>query len=100
MKSWMTPITPLTSRQEVRVRIPWPSEPPGSPRRSGEPPGSSRREDGGDKPRRSPFVTLYLAAGDAGDGAANDFVVWQQPRFLIPGRPDLPLRDVRAFTKA
>src|SRR5262249_55350336 len=74
MKSWMGPITPLTSRQEIRLRIP---------------PVSEGKE-----------VTLYLATGDAGDGAANDFVVWHQPRFLIPGRPDLPLRDVRAFTNA
>ena len=74
MKSWMAPIMPKTSRQEVRLRIP---------------PASSAKE-----------ITLSLAAGDAGDSAANDFVVWQRPRFLIPGRPDLPLRDVRAFTTA
>ena len=42
-------------------------------------------------------VTLYLAAGDAGDGPANDLVVWQQPRLVAPGRPDLLLRDVRGF---
>src|SRR5262245_61274368 len=73
MKSWMVSITPLVSRQEVRLRIP---------------PPDGRKE-----------VTLYLVAGDAGDGAENDAVVWQQPRFLIPGRPDLPLRDLPAFTK-
>src|SRR5262245_21290451 len=74
MKSWMASITPLTSRQEIRLRIPV---------------SGSAKE-----------VTVYLVAGDACDGAANDFVLWQQPRFLIPGRPDLPLRDVRAFTNA
>src|SRR5262249_32486381 len=73
LKSWMVPTLPLASRQEVRLKVPAPS--------SGE------------------ETTLYLTASGAGDGAANDFVVWQQPRFVIPGRPDLPLRDVRAFTK-
>ena len=34
-------------------------------------------------------------AGDAGDGNEHDFVVWEQPRLVAPGRPDLLLRDVR-----
>ena len=42
-------------------------------------------------------VSLYLVAGDAGDGNVNDYVEWRQPRFVIPGRADLPLRDVRDF---
>jgi hypothetical protein len=73
LKPWMVPVLPLVSRKEVRLKVPPPDE------------GNE--------------TTLYLTAGDAGDGAANDFVVWQQPRFVIPGRPDLPLRDVRAFTR-
>src|SRR5262249_35995997 len=73
MKSWMVPVTPLTSRQEIRLAVP---------------------------AATSPEVRLYLAAGTAGDGAAHDLVVWQQPRFVIPDRPDLPLRDVRDFTLA
>ena len=40
-------------------------------------------------------VTVYLVAGDAGDGNEHDFVVWEQPRLVAPGRPDLLLRDVR-----
>ena len=40
-------------------------------------------------------VTLSLVAGDAGDGNEHDFVVWEQPRLVAPGRPDLLLRDVR-----
>ena len=41
--------------------------------------------------------TLSLVASDAGDGNEHDFVVWQQPRLVAPGRPDLLLRDVRAI---
>jgi hypothetical protein len=72
LKPWMVPAVPLTPRQEVRLKVPAAGA------------GNA--------------TTLYLAAGDAGDGAAHDFVVWHHPRFVIPGRPDLPLRDVRAFT--
>ena len=71
-KAWMEPVNPLAAKQEVRLKI------PASP-------------DGKD-------VTLYLAASDAGDGNENDFVVWQQPRLVAPGRPDLLLRDVRAVS--
>jgi hypothetical protein len=42
---------------------------------------------------------LYLAAGDAGDGGDGDVVEWRQPRFLFPGRPDLPLREVRDLAR-
>src|SRR5205085_2031239 len=68
-KAWMEPVNPLTSKQEVRLKIP----------------ASTNRE-----------VTLYLVAGDAGDGNDGDFVIWQQPRLAAPGRPNLLLRDVRA----
>ncbi|MFO0843575.1 MAG: DUF1592 domain-containing protein [Gemmataceae bacterium] len=74
MKSWMVPVTPLTSRQEVRFKVP----------------GAAAGKE----------VSLFLAAGDAGDGANDDVVVWQRPRLVIPGRPDLPLREVRDFTQA
>lgn len=73
MKSWMVAIDPLVARQEVRNRVPMP-------------------EKGNE-------VTLHLNVGDAGDGSDNDVVVWQQPRFVIPGKPDLPLRDVRDFVQ-
>lgn len=72
MKSWMAPVQPITARQEIRLKMPTTIT------------GSE--------------FTLYLAASNTGAEAASDFVVWQRPRFVIPGRPDLPLRDVRAFT--
>lgn len=73
MKSWMVAANPLTARQEFRVKLT---------------PAEGAEE-----------VVVYLAAGDAGDGAAHDFLTWQQPRLVAPGRPDLPLRDVRDFTR-
>ena len=69
-KGWQEPVTPLAAQQEMRLKLAAPA-------------------DGGD-------VTLYLAAGDAGDGNEHDFAVWENPRLVAPGRPDLPLRDVRA----
>ena len=51
-------------------------------------------------PKDSDEVVLYLAAGDAGDGNAQDFVVWERPRLVAPGRPDVLLRDVRAAANA
>ncbi len=71
-KAWMEPVSALATKQEVRLKIPAPP-------------------DGTD-------VTLFLAASDAGDGNEHDFVVWQQPRLVAPGRPDLLLRDVRAVS--
>ena len=44
-------------------------------------------------------VTLALVTGDAGDGNERDFVLWQQPRLIAPGRPDLLLRDVRQVSR-
>jgi hypothetical protein len=66
---WMEPVEPLTTRQEFRV--PLPASAPGTD------------------------VVLYLAAGDAGDGNEQDYVVWERPRLVAPGRPDLLLRDLR-----
>lgn len=72
-KAWMEPVSPLAARQEIRVAMPTTASP-------GE------------------EVTLYLAAGDAGDGRTSDFAVWEHPRLVAPGRPDLLLRDVREVT--
>ncbi len=68
-KAWQEPVTPLTSRQEMRIKLPATTD---------------QKE-----------ITLYLATGDAGDGNERDFAVWERPRLVAPGRPDLLLRDVR-----
>ena len=67
-KAWMEPLTPIVERQELRLKMP--------------------AAGTGD-------VTLYLVAGDAGDGNDHDHVVWERPRLVAPGRPELLLRDVR-----
>lgn len=78
MKSWMVAVNPVTNRQEIRWKLP--AAAPGT--------------DTGADP-----VTVYLAAGEAGDGAAGDFLVWERPRLVTPGRPDLALRDLRPFAR-
>jgi hypothetical protein len=72
-KAWMEPVSPITGQQELRLKLP-------------------AMSDGKD-------IVLYLAAGDAGDGNDHDFVVWERPRLVSPGRPDLLLRDVRGVTR-
>jgi hypothetical protein len=67
-KAWMEPVTPIVTRQELRLKLP----------------AVTDHE-----------VTVYLVANSAGDGNEHDFVVWEQPRLVAPGRPDLRLRDVR-----
>ncbi len=73
-KAWQVPVTPLASAREVRLKIP--------------------------APAAGQDVTLYLAASDAGDGNSDDFAVWENPRLVAPGRPDLALRDVRAAVES
>lgn len=68
-KAWMEPISPITSGVEIRHKI---------------------ADSTDDRP-----ITLYLTAYDAGDGNAEDFVMWRKPRLVGPGRPDLPLRDLQ-----
>jgi hypothetical protein len=72
--AWQEPVTPIAEAREIRLKIPTPKE------------GAE--------------TTLYLATSDAGDGNAGDFAIWENPRLVAPGRPELPLRDVRAAAVA
>ncbi len=74
-KSWMEAINPIATSQDFRVAMPKPAE-------------------GTDE------VTIYLVAGDAGDGNQGDQVVWQKPRLVAAGRQDLLLKDVRRVSQA
>ena len=67
--AWQVPVQPLAARQEIRTKLPAP-------------------QDGKN-------MTLYLATSDASDGNEHDFAVWENPRFVAAGQPDLLLRDVR-----
>ncbi|MFZ4765399.1 MAG: DUF1592 domain-containing protein, partial [Roseimicrobium sp.] len=69
-KAWQEPVTPLVAKQEMRVKL----------------------DSGKD-------TTLYLSTGDAGDDSEGDDVVWENPRLVAPGRPDLPINDLPALVK-
>ena len=71
--AWMEPVNPVVARQEFRMKLA--------------------------APTHGQDVTVYWVAGDAGDGAEHDFVLWQQPRIEFPDRPPLPLRDVRGVVR-
>ena len=73
-KAWQVPVVPLEARQDVKLKLAAP-------------------KDGNE-------ITIYLVASDAGDSNEGDFVVWENPRLVAPGRPDLRLRDVRAAVDA
>lgn len=68
-KAWQEPVSPITSRQELRTKI-----------------ATSPDKD---------VVTYYLTVGDAGDGNQGDFAVIERPRLVMEGRPDMLLRDVQ-----
>lgn len=70
---WMESVTPIVTQQELRFKLPDPND--------------------GDA------VVVSLVTTDAGDGNEEDFAVWQQPRLVAPGRPDLLLRDVWEVTR-
>ncbi len=74
-KAWQVPVTPLAAAREVRLKLPAPAA-------------------------GSDVVTLYLTASDAGDGDEHDLALWENPRLVGPGVPDLPLRDVRSAMAA
>jgi hypothetical protein len=67
-KSWMEAVTPLAASQEIRVKL--------------------------DAPDKAGDVLVYLSAGDAGDGNADDYALWDNPHIVAKGRPDLSLRDI------
>lgn len=74
---WMEPVSPLVTEKKVCFSLP-------------------QFADG----REPEDFVFSLVAGDAGDGNDNDFVVWQEPRLVAHGRPDILLRDVRRLARS
>ena len=74
---WMEPVNPLVTEKKVCFSVP-------------------QFADG----REPEDLVFSLVAGDAGDGNDNDFVVWQEPRLVAHGRPDILLRDVRRLARS
>ncbi|MCB1090621.1 MAG: DUF1587 domain-containing protein, partial [Verrucomicrobiae bacterium] len=73
-KAWQEAVNPLREEHEARLKLTAPA-------------------DGGD-------LTLYLVTSDAGDGTEHDAAVWENPRLVAPGRPDLPVRQLPAILSA
>jgi hypothetical protein len=69
-KAWQEPVTPLVPKHEMRVKLASTSD-----------------------------VTLYLTTTDAGDGSNGDEVIWENPRLVAPGRPDLPISNLPTLVK-
>ncbi|MGZ8898941.1 MAG: DUF1592 domain-containing protein [Limisphaerales bacterium] len=70
-KAWMEPVDPLTSKQELRLKLPK---------------GTNAQE-----------VVVYLVASDLGDGNDQDVVIWEKPRLVKKGVADTLLRDTDAL---
>ncbi len=70
-KAWQTPVTPLAERREIRLKLP--------------------------KAGVADSIPVWFAAGDAGDGSAGDVAIFEAPRIVAPGRPDLLLADLRGL---
>ena len=70
-KAWQTPVTPLAERREIRVKLP--------------------------KGGVEESIPVWFAVSDAGDGGAGDVALFEAPRIVSPGRPDLLLADLRAL---
>jgi mono/diheme cytochrome c family protein len=65
-KAWQEPVTPVAASRDIKVKL------------------------------GAQDTTLFLTTTDAGDGAENDAAIWKNPRLVMPGRADIPLRDVRS----
>ncbi len=69
-KAWQEPISPLTHRFESRTKL------------------DSQKD-----------TTVYLVANNAGDGNHEDQVIWENPRIVTPGRPDIAVSELEPLLK-
>ena len=87
---WLEGVNPLLSEHELRFKFSEPKQV-----QDGESNAKEVEEAKEDKEEPTELV-VSLVATDAGDGNQHDFVVWQQPRLVAEGKPDILLRDVAA----
>ncbi|MCC6234757.1 MAG: DUF1587 domain-containing protein, partial [Verrucomicrobiales bacterium] len=73
MKPWMSPAQPVVYERELKWSAPKESATGGAD------------------------VVVRWVVTEAGDGAAGDLVLWEQPRLKVPGREPLDLKEVRAW---
>ena len=66
--AWQTPVTPLAQQREIRVKLP-----------AGGTAGA---------------IPVWFVVGEAGDGAAGDLAIFESPRIIAAGKPDLFLADL------
>ena len=62
--AWMNPVDPLTLSHELKLKLP----------------ANAKGE-----------ISVFLAAGEAGDGATGDLVRWSKPRLVFKDQPPIPL---------
>ncbi len=72
-KSWQVPVSPLAEAREVRLKLP--------------------------AVKDAKELSFYLVTSDAGDGSTGDVAVWENPRLVAAGRPDLPLRSIHTVSE-
>jgi len=82
--AWMEAVTPLVDRRDFRVKLPAAASGAAAS-------GVAESEN---------ILSIYLSANDAGDGHAEDFVVWQRPRLEIAGRSPILLSDLPSVARS
>ena len=76
-KSWMEPANPLAAQQEIRLKLPPVAKP------------------GGAVPLfLTPRQIISTPAAGLAEGPVPPAIIWERPRFVAKGRPDVLLRDV------
>ena len=71
--AWMNAINPLNTSRELKLKLP----------------ADAKGE-----------ISVFLAAGDAGDGTTGDVVRWGRPRLVMKGRPNIPLAAARGLPQS
>ena len=71
--AWMNAVNPVSAQQELKLKIP----------------ANAKGE-----------ISVFLAAGDGGDGATGDVVRWGRPRLVMKGQPNIPLTTARGLAQS